>query len=145
YDALDDDRGRAQTLMNLGAIHLNMGQLELAAEELQGGIDLLRRTGRKMEMGISYNNLGRTYSLMNRAEEAHANLDSARTIFTALGARKQLARVFYYTGEQWFSEGRTRQAIAACREGLELARSTGLLLQEKECLDCLIEAYSSMG
>ncbi len=145
YDALDDDRGRAQTLMSLGAIHLKMGRLELAAVELQRGIDLLRRTGRKMEMGISYNNLGRTYSLMERPKEAHANLDSARTIFTALGARKQLARVFYYSGEQWFSEGRIRQAIVACDEGLELARSTGLLLQEKECLDCLIKAYSSTG
>lgn len=145
YDALDDDKGRAQTLMNMGAVHLNKGQLEQASDELSRSIVLLSKLGRRMEMGISYNTLGRAYSLMGRGREAHAMLDSARTIFTTLGAKRQLARVHYYTGEQLLKEQRFRSALSACREGLEVARSTALLLQEKECLDCMMRAHAAMG
>jgi class 3 adenylate cyclase/Tfp pilus assembly protein PilF len=145
YGTINDDRGKAQTLMNMGAIHLNMGQLDLAVRELSESLELLRRMGRKLDMGITHNTLGRAYSIQGKGDMAHRHLDSARTIFHDLGARRQMARMHYYTGEQYLAEKRYNAAAAACAEGLEVARATGLLLQEKECLDCLVKAHSERG
>ena len=144
-EELNNDKGRAQALMNLGATHLEMGDRMRALEEFLKSLSLYRTMGRKLEMGMAFNNLGRTYARLEREVEAHASLDSARTLFTELGSNRQLARNHYYRGDLLMEEGKAREAISECKLGLDIARQNNLPQQRKECSECLMMAYERSG
>ncbi len=144
-EVLNNDKGRAQAFMNLGATHLEMGDRMLALEEFLKSLSLYRDMGRKLEMGMAFNNLGRTYARLERNGEAHASLDSARTLFIELGSNRQLARNHYYRGDLLLEEGKAREAIGECKLGLEIARHNNLPQQRKECSECLMMAYERSG
>ncbi|MFZ1688946.1 MAG: adenylate/guanylate cyclase domain-containing protein [Flavobacteriales bacterium] len=145
YEELSDQKGKAQATQNIGATHLEMGERTKAVEEFLLSLDLYRTLGRRLETGMAYNNLGRAYSQMARPQEARMSLDSARAIFTVLGSKRQLARTHYYTGELLRGQGRAGEAIAACKEGLVIAKASGLLQQQKECNECLMLAFEAAG
>ncbi|MCB0782219.1 MAG: tetratricopeptide repeat protein, partial [Flavobacteriales bacterium] len=106
-----------------------LGERERALVEFTGSLDLYRSLGRKLEMGIAFNNLGRTYGELGRDAEAFAALDSAHTLFTRMDNGRQLARNLYHRGSLLLERGQAGKARQACAEGLRIARELGLDLQ----------------
>jgi class 3 adenylate cyclase/Tfp pilus assembly protein PilF len=144
-EELDSPKGRAQALLNLGNTHMQMGSLDTAEREFIQGAALYKELGRKLEMGIAFNNLGRTYGLQGNNALAHAYLDTAEVILIELGSVRQLARTYLNRGNVHLGEGRTALAAKACERGHDLAVANELLLQRKECLQCMEEAYARSG
>ena len=144
-EELDNKRGRAQALINLGATHLELGALDTALAEFDQGLLLYRQMGRKLEMGMAFNNLGRVLARMGRIPQAFASLDSAERLLTTLGSLRQLARTHVNRGNLYLQLGAPRKAIAACEQGVLIATTNGLLQQERECLQCLMQAHEEAG
>ncbi len=145
YNELGHTKGRASALVSIGTTHSELGQHERAVGELGQAIALYRGLGTRLDLGKAHNNLGQVFSREGRYPEAHAHFDTARTIFQALGAKDPLTRNLYYTGEAFLADGNIPAALRACRQGLALADSLGLLAQRKECTDCLIRALARSG
>jgi class 3 adenylate cyclase len=131
--------------MNLGATHLALGERTLALDEFKRSLQVYRKLGRKLEVGMAFNNLGRCYTELGRSAEAFAALDSAQVLFEALQNKRLLARNHYYRGTLWLQEGDAGKARAACDTGVRLAREAGLAQQRKECSECLVKAYERLG
>ena len=144
-EELDNKRGRAQALLNLGATHLELGALDTALTEFEQSLELYRSMGRKLEMGMAFNNLGRVLARLERIPEAFASLDSAEQLLSAMGGMRQLARTHVNRGNLFRQLGNARKAIAACAEGERIATANGLLQQQRECLQCLMQAHELAG
>ncbi len=142
---LDSDRGRAQAIQNLGATWLQLGRLDTAVTAFHEALELYRTMGRNLEMGMACNNLGRAYGLLGRMHEAHAYLDTAQDLLSAVRSDRHLARTYINRGQNHLLAKLAPAAIAACSEGRRIAQEGGLLQQEKECQECLAEAYASNG
>ncbi|MBV6403487.1 MAG: tetratricopeptide repeat protein [Flavobacteriales bacterium] len=145
YNALGHAKGRASALVSIGTTHSDLGDRDRAVDELGQAIALYRGLGNRLDRGKAHNNLGQVLSRMGRYREAHAHFDTARAVFRELDARDPLARNLYYTGEAFLAEGNTAAALRACRQGLALADSLGLLAQRKECTDCMTRALARAG
>ncbi len=145
YTALGNTKGRALALLNLGNAHMRKGVLDSALMEFNEGIALYRTMGRKLEMGMAFNNLGRIHTMQGDLRLAHQSLDSALTHLQPLGSILPLARTHLNRGHVFIKEHRYADAVRECREGNDLAFANGLLLQRKECLQCLADAYSALG
>jgi len=144
-EELDSDRGRAQAIQNLGATWLQLGRLDTALTAFHQALDLYRRMGRKLEMGMACNNLGRAYGLLDRMPDAHAYLDSALELLSAVRSDRHLSRTYINRGQVYLRAKQAPAAVKACNEGRRIAQERGLLQQEKECQECLAEAYAATG
>jgi len=144
-EELDNTRGRAQAMLNLGATHLELGELDTALIEFQRSLALYRTMGRKLELGMAFNNLGRVYGKLGRSPEAFASLDSAEHLLTSLGSMRQIARTFINRGNLHLDQKQYTDALNACSAGLALAETHGLLQQQRECQQCLLQAYEALG
>jgi len=145
YTELGDRKGQAQALQNLGTTHAELGDRERAVEELERSLIIYRGMGRKLEQGMAHNNLGRNLGRSGRIREAFLHLDSAEAIFTAIGNQRSLARTFSFKGDLRILTGDPQGALRECRRGDAIALENGLLLQHKECSDCLMRAYAALG
>ena len=145
YRTRNDQRGLAQATLNLGATHRALGEFERALEEFDESLALYTAMGRRTETGIVYNNLGQTYTEIGRIPEALAALANAESIFTSIQADRYLGRTRYYRGTAFLAEGRTADALRECSAGAEIAQRLGILVQQRECAECLMEAYSASG
>ena len=145
YTKLDDKKGKAQALQNLGTTHAELGDREKAVEELQESLELYRTMGRKLEQGMAHNNLGRNLGRLGRIPEAYQHLDSAEQLFSSIGNQRSLARTFSFKGDLQLLNGDPRGALRSCIRGDTIALANGLLLQHKECNDCLMRAYEALG
>jgi class 3 adenylate cyclase len=145
YDELGDLKGRASALVSIGTTHSDLGSRDRAVGELQEAIDLYRQLGSRLDRGKAHNNLGQVLARMGRTVEARMHYDTARAILTELRAKDPLVRNLFYTGEALLAEGRGVDALRICQQGLALADSLGLLIQRKECTDCLMRAYAMTG
>ncbi|MBK8499707.1 MAG: tetratricopeptide repeat protein [Flavobacteriales bacterium] len=144
-EELDNAKGRAQALLNLGATHLELGALDTALAEFEQSLTLYRIMGRKLEMGMAFNNLGRVHARLDHMPEAFACLDSAEALLSAIGSMRHLARTHVNRGNLFRQLGNARKAIAACTEGERIATANGLLQQQRECLQCLMQAHELAG
>lgn len=144
-EELDNKKGRAQALLNLGNTHMQMGALDTARSEFLRGAELYKELGRNLELGMAFNNLGRVNGLMHRTRVAHAYLDSAEVLLTDLGSMRQVVRTQVNRGDLFLLEGDPASAARACATGNEIAKSNALLLQRKECLQCLEASYSQLA
>lgn len=144
-EELDSPKGRAQALLNLGNTHMQMGALDTARLEFLAGAELYKQLGRNLELGMAYNNLGRVLGLSGELKAGHAYLDSAEKLFTDLGSMRQLARAYLNRGLLFLEGGDARSAARSCERGNGIAEANGLLLQRKECLECLERAYARTG
>jgi adenylate cyclase len=145
YDELGNKKGRAGALVSIGTTHSDLGEREKAVGELELAINLYRELGNRLDRGKAHNDLGQVLGRMGLMKEAFAQFDTARTIFTELNAKDPLSRNLFYTGEAFLKEGRAKEAIKACKRGLAIADSLGLLAPRKECTDCLMRAYALSG
>ncbi|HEY0976724.1 MAG TPA: adenylate/guanylate cyclase domain-containing protein [Flavobacteriales bacterium] len=144
-EEIDSDKGRAQAFVNLGNTHMQLGALDTALHEFQEGAKLYKQLGRKLELGIAFNNMGRTLGLLGDTRQAFAYLDSATTLLSAVGSMRQLARTHVNRGNLLLDRHRYAEAVRECEAGNRIAEENGLLLQRKECLQCLDHAYESLG
>jgi len=84
---------RGQVLLHLGETSADMSLIDRAAEDFLTARDLYAHAGHARYAGYVENNLGYLHRLSGRTAEAHAALDRAREIFTALGDANSLAQV----------------------------------------------------
>lgn len=144
-EEIDSDKGRAQAFVNLGNTHMQLGALDTALQEFREGSRLYKQLGRKLELGIAFNNMGRTLGLLGDTQQAFAYLDSAHALLSAVGSMRQLARTHLNRGNVLIALKRYAQAVRECEKGNSIAEGNALLLQRKECLQCLDRAYEGLG
>lgn len=144
-EEIDSDKGRAQAFVNLGNTHMQLGALDTALQEFREGSRLYKQLGRKLELGIAFNNMGRTLGLLGDTQQAFAYLDSAHALLSAVGSMRQLARTHLNRGNVLIALKRYAQAVRECEQGNGIAEENALMLQRKECLQCLDRAYEALG
>lgn len=67
---LGDTSSMASTFNNLGVIYQNEGELELALEYHQYGLEINKRKGDKRAEALSYSNIGGVYYLQKKSSLA---------------------------------------------------------------------------
>ncbi len=145
FNEVDNKKGRAGAMVSIGTTHSDLGERDKAVRELGIAIELYRTIGNRLDRGKAHNNLGQILGRMDRMPAAYAHFDTARSIFMEFKAKDPLSRNLFYTGEALLKDGRAQDAIKVCKLGLAIADSLGLLVQRKECTDCLLQAYAQAG
>jgi adenylate cyclase len=140
-----DEKGQAQTLLNLGSALGELGDKVQALEKLMRSRSLYEAIGRKHELGMVHNSMGRIRGKLGETEAAMQDLHTAHRYLEEVGNKRTLARNLFYQGEIQLALGRVQEALDACTKGLQLAMASGSLLQQRECLDCLVKAHALRG
>lgn len=77
YEALNDQKGIAACLSNIGNIHLAEKKYDKAEEYYLRALEMNRQTGNKVYMSVNLANLGSIYMNQDRIEEALKSIEEA--------------------------------------------------------------------
>ncbi|KUL32533.1 AfsR family transcriptional regulator [Streptomyces regalis] len=125
FESLDDDRGRADALLEIGRAHLGAGRGEACLRELERALDLYRRVDDRHGVAATLNVQGT--ALVHRAEYAEA----MRRFATALDINRELgdvsgeATAWNNTGDILMATKRYAQARHHYEQALALMRDVG--------------------
>ncbi|MEO3928824.1 tetratricopeptide repeat protein [Micromonosporaceae bacterium B7E4] len=142
---LDDPRGQAHALTNLGATQVQMGRFEPAAEHLQQALTLHRQAGDVVGQARTLTNLGIRAARLGRYRAAADHHEEALIRYRQAGDRTGEARAL---GNLGFVEGRLgRYRTAAERYGqaLVLCRRAGDRTGEASALGNLGDVEVRLG
>ncbi|HRF97182.1 MAG TPA: tetratricopeptide repeat protein, partial [Aggregatilineales bacterium] len=103
---VQDRRGEASRLNNLGNAYFNLGQISTANDYYQQALTISKETGDKYNQGISLSNLGNIATANGHYDQAITHLRDAVTITSEIGNKtllqyrhSLLARVYWFAGE----------------------------------------------
>nr|WP_239158124.1 BTAD domain-containing putative transcriptional regulator [Streptomyces sp. SID13726] len=110
FESLDDDRGRADALLEIGRSHLGAGRGEVCLRELDRALDLYRRVEDRHGIAAALNVQGT--ALVHRAEygEAMRRFRSMLDIHRELGDVSGEGVAWNNMGDVWLGLGRYEEA-----------------------------------
>lgn len=142
---LDDPRGRAHALTNLGAVHRLLGSYDLALNHLRSAVELHRGTGDQLGEARSLSNLGVVEERVGQLEPSVAHLELALSRYHALGDQYGQAAVLTNLGCGYLRPGHYSTAVTCLERARELFRETGDLPGEGSALANLGTALLDLG
>lgn len=124
YQRAGDERYEARALHSLGALYLDLGDLDGAQRSYEQGLALV--SGRYPE-GESHflNSLGWTLYLRNDPQAALGYFERALTLSQANNLPAGIAQALGRTGTVYVSLGRAEEGLKLLQEELELRRKSG--------------------
>ena len=108
-----------------GNLLFDTGQAKEAVEAYRKSLSLWQETTDAWEESIAYFNLGEALAAVGRFDEALENLGEAFQAKSQLGDRWGLAYVYLVEARIRLDRGRTEEALAQARRGLDLATEVG--------------------
>lgn len=132
YEAIGHERGLAQVLNNLALLHLEMANLEGAAQCIDAALQLSMRAGDAVSTASAHLHRVEVHLQRGNLVEARANCDEALEIATRVDDNRLRAEALKYYGIIYRSIGKPNLAIAHLRQAISLARGLSLPLTEAE-------------
>ncbi|HEV7899567.1 MAG TPA: tetratricopeptide repeat protein [Planosporangium sp.] len=118
-----DSAGEAQALNGLGAVHMQLGRYEPAAEHLQQAITLFREAGDQVGQARALGNLGSLEAQLGRHAPATGHHERALALFRRAGDRvgeahalNCLGIIEQRLGRYWLAADHHEQALAVYRQ-----------------------------
>ncbi|MGI5504942.1 BTAD domain-containing putative transcriptional regulator [Lentzea sp. CA-135723] len=140
-----DPFGQGRALAGIGAIHRELGDLDVAAKTLAHAVELMSAHGPAGAQRVPLSALAQVHQVAGRYEEALAaadkSLEHAREHRDAAGMAYALAS----RGQALFKLGRLVEAEAALTECIALCRETGEHNDEWQALLCRAEVLLALG
>jgi tetratricopeptide (TPR) repeat protein len=145
YRALGDEYGCGIAYHNLGMINADRGRLEAASCYYQESYAIAQRTGNTYLQGLCLVNQGEVEVARARYGLGRHKAEAALQLFEQLGADGPKASAHRVIGMAHRDAGRPSLAEVSFKTAIELAVSTGSLLNEAEASRELGLLYQSMG
>jgi tetratricopeptide (TPR) repeat protein len=127
FDAAGDVRNATTDRINLGYLHLSLGQYERAETELRRGFELAQRLGLASSAAYALHNLGLAVGHSGRLDEGIELERRAVELARPLGEPKLLGASHTYLSLLATERGNAEQAIEAARAALEVLAASPTL------------------
>lgn len=115
FEAFGDQRALARCDVLDGLIAFRRGDAESARVKLEGALETLRDFDDDRTVGVVNNDLGATYRVLGRNNDALAVLRRARDIAVRLGLPSEVNRADWNIGVILLETGRFEEALATLR------------------------------
>lgn len=145
YTQAQKDEGRAQSLINLGAISFELGDYPAGVEYYEQGIEVYRSNGNKINLSIALANLGGVLMFMDELDRAEAMLQEAKTIQDETGQAHGGYVITGTLGSIYRKRGQYQKALTNLHQALDELRQIGIVQMEATALVQLQETYAEMG
>jgi tetratricopeptide (TPR) repeat protein len=165
YRRLDDRKGIARALMNLGNLKRRVRELDAAEQMFREALDIYREIGEAFGHGGALLNLGDLYSARGNREQARAYFEEAREISRRGAARTTYAFSLQYLGtmavvdgeldraQELYEESRREFENLGARPGMAwsryylaiVARERGNWAQARELFSEALTAVNDLG
>lgn len=133
------------TLYNIGVTYFKEHSNDSARLVFTEGYPLAIAYGDQRMIALHEMNLG---ALDQRAEEyaqAQIRIKSALEKFQNLGKQDMIVSSWSYLGINHLRTGNPAKALQYCRQAWELARDSGNLDKQTNCLDCMHRSQAALG
>lgn len=125
YRRINDRRGEADALKNLGIVHQSLGETQKALEKYKEALPVKQAIGDQGGMAEILNNLGVIYRTLGELRNAVEMFSEALVIRRALGQRDGEAMALNNIGLAYWSLGEIPKAFENLNEALLIRRSIG--------------------
>jgi tetratricopeptide (TPR) repeat protein len=126
---IGDRQGEAGTLNNLGPLYIVMGRPGLARERVLASRDICREMGLRRVEGHALEYLADAARALGDLDESERLYREALALRRDIGSPHDVATVLVDLGAALAAAGRTKEAVAALREGVQIAEEAGLRSQ----------------
>ena len=145
YRATNDEHGSARAYVNLGIAHTDLRQYDWADSYFSKSSDIAERAGDVHLQGMCLVNHAEAHLLRGRYDEARRMAEAALAMFDQLDARANKSEAYKMIGMVYRETGRPALAESRLRTAIELAVSTGSVLNEAEAARELALLMQAMG
>jgi CHAT domain-containing protein len=136
-----DRTGLAIILYQIGLLHSQLGDKQLALANLQESLELHRQQGNRLGEATLLQTLGGLYYQLNDPRQSLAHLEQALALWRAAGNKRGEAVALSHLCRGYNSlEGR-QHALDYCQQALPLIRATGDRRAEATALNTLAKIY----
>lgn len=142
YLNLGNNYGLASANHNLGLVHEYLGEYEEALKSYKESYQIYMRLDRKKTMGISLNNIGNVFLILNKRDSVLPYLDSAYSIFSTSHDTVGICNVYMNYGNYFSQTGDNQNAIKYLEGAIDIARDQKLLDKEVNTAKILANHYS---
>ncbi|MCD6367165.1 MAG: tetratricopeptide repeat protein [Bacteroidales bacterium] len=125
FNKLDDLRGEAFCCNNIGGIHSEIGNLNLAIEYWTKTLNIKKALKDSFSIAKTMNNLGTVYKSQNNFKQALKTFDDALRIFKSLKNPRGVAMVYSNMSNVFQREKEFEKALRYSRLSLEMKKMIG--------------------
>ncbi|TVP63387.1 MAG: CHAT domain-containing protein, partial [Nodularia sp. (in: Bacteria)] len=143
--AIDDRRGEAVTLNNLGKVYDDLGEKEQALEYYNQALPILRAVDDRRGEAITLNNIGAVYSSLGEKQQALKYFNQSLPIYRAIDDRGGEAGSLNNIGSVYDSLGEKQQALEYYNQALPIYRAIDNRGGEAGSLNNIGSVYDSLG
>lgn len=141
----DDSNAYATFLYNIGITYVAQNKYDSARYWLDQSYPLVKALGDLRMTGVHQLNYGRMALFEENYELADSLVQVSLETLKQVGKKDLIAGAYSALGTNRLRQGAPREAIGYCEDGLKLARELTDLSQESRCVECLHEAYATIG
>jgi CHAT domain-containing protein len=143
--AVNDSLSAAKAMGNLGMVHSDLGEFELARTEFLQFADMSRKARQPLALANQLSNLGMLEIRSGNAEAAFPWLWRAMRIYRSIDYATGMESVMGQMGSAYESLGEPQKAIAYLDSAISIARQRGLVREEAEDLQLYGEMIGEAG
>src|ERR1700741_37276 len=141
---INDVALNASVYLNLGTLY-KMKDPALSEKYLTKSIAFFSQIGDSIGIAMAYQNIGETFRLMRRTDEAFKKYEVALQIFTRAQDTTLLSAVLFSMADVLNDRGKHKEALLACNKALSYAKITMDFGRLKYGYKTLSEIYMSVG
>jgi tetratricopeptide (TPR) repeat protein len=145
YRRAGASREEAETLNNIGVIHLLLGEIPKALDKFNKALPITRALGDRSGEADTLHNIGAAYRALGEMRKALEKYNEALPIRQETGDRRGEVTTLSNMGLVYWSLGETRKALEKYDEALPIRRAIGDREGEAATLNNIGLAYSSLG
>lgn len=142
---LNDERGVADTLRDLGNLHFDKGDLKGASNLYEESLGISRQLGDDFGVAQALNNLGVAIQFAGDLEPALERMTESRNLFEKVGDKQGMARAVMNQGSVNRDLGRLDAAVDFLVDSLLIWRELGDRWDATDCLEDLASTLLLQG
>ncbi|MGH2347055.1 MAG: tetratricopeptide repeat protein [Chloroflexota bacterium] len=142
---LNDMRGMAAALTNIGNAHIEMGEYEQALPAYAEALEFCRASGDQSGVTAALNNQAVAMRELGEYERAEALAKESLAMRREQGDLRGVAEATNNLAQAAFMQGRYEQATALFKEGLLQSRDLGDMIRLLEALEGLAWTAAALG
>ena len=142
---LEDRDGEADSLDQIGGVHLTLGEPRQALRHFQQALDLYTDSGNRRGRADAHNDIGIALVRLGQAPEALHHYRKALALWSEIGDRRGEAMTLNAVASLYRSTGALAEALDAYERSLALRREVGDLPGEGVTLRTMGILYQGLG
>jgi tetratricopeptide (TPR) repeat protein len=145
YRKASDRDDEAQALINIGEVHLSLGETQIALDKFNEALPIKRAVGDRIGAAQALNNLGMVNRILGEMQKAEDSYNEALSLIRAAGDRYGEASMLNNLGVLYRVSGDNRKGLEKYNEALAIRRAIGDRSGEANALTNIGIIYRSLG